>query len=1034
MAENIGKLLLAGFEGHDCLPDSQAEKLIKIHKVHSFMLGTKNFKNATQFCELISSLQRLAYNEGYKHPLVIAIDQELGCCNDLYESDAITQFPGAMALAASGDLQLITDIGEAVAIELKNLGINLYMGPVLDICSKMSNQLIGVRSFGDSVQDVTKYAMAFTKGLKKGGLLSCGKHFPGMGSSFIDNVLELPMLLETSSQLECFNVLPFKNLIDADMLDSVHVGGVAVPNVAPNEIHACLSPIIVQTLLRKNLKYEGVAISECLELESLCRNLGLGQGAVLAILFARCDMVIVCNDYIYQQEALDSLNKAYELSNYEVIFNQTFSRIDKLLEKLDPWDTVLNRSPILSDELWNKHQRLAFKAYENSITLVRDYYDILPIDKFFTKDKDTKPSDNTVLLLTPLLAQIHPDLHNKCNSIHPAAQEGLLPGEGIFQELGSKIAEFDTSENYTVSHTSYTANGLTNLQEQLIDKAKVVILVCAEASRNMFQIGIAKHINALCSSLNRQTSFQVKKPMIVISVASPYDFLYHNGIGTTYICTYDYTSLALAHLPAVLFGKLKPTGMIPGDANRTDSKQDFLFALTPGGVSGSPNVNKSLGMLLNSNSSSNQVLFPSNSSSPLSLVGGNGGRQQESVFFEPMQTRKRKKLGKPWLVEKFDLSRDMINLALLLKNSLHGDSYDPINPRFMNKIHKLLLETNNEQEHFVVRNPTLNVMYGIIFTWVDKNSSQGRILFMAVDRTKRRQSIGEILHHHAVKYLSIDRSCKKIILGSSFPMLGFIAESKFIPDLLTFWHFLDSDETSDTALLNISGPSSLILNFCRSVGWANPKSYRKTFRKELKHVLYLELKDWKLSDKLVKQLKVVGIKFEICNDPLELIDKIKTNQLKEPNKEEESKIVEIYQRVSIQNTGNEPVGNVTDTIIIKAVEPSSNALVGSIILFNNRSELSIYYPFLENIGIKSSDMTCGLTGLFVDSNYESLNAVVKLGLICTGVSFGKRFGMSSLVLVDCSDSQMGELLESGFKVYRDYCSIYGIKNSYEWII
>ncbi|GME81233.1 unnamed protein product [Ambrosiozyma monospora] len=399
VVENTGKLLLAGFEGYEITPDCQAVKLIKIHKVRSFILGSKNFVNVPQITKLIDDLQTRAKLEGYERPLLIAVDQELGCCNAMFDEIALTQFPGAMGLAATDDVELIYRVGEALAIELRSIGFNFLMGPDLDICSRMSNQLIGVRSFGSTVEDVTKYATAFARGLKKGGILTCAKHFPGIGSSFVDNLLELPMMLETYTQLECFNVLPFKNLIDEGLIDSVHAGGVAVPNISPNEIHACLSPVIVQKLLRKNCKFDGLVVSECLELESLCRNVGLGQGAVLAILYARCDMVMVCSDYIYQEEALSSLTKAYESGNYDPIFAQSVRRIDELHRKLQ-WSEKIQLTP----DLWNEHQKLSIQAYSKSITLVRDQEDVLPINKYFTQN-----DENNVVVLTPLITQIHPD-------------------------------------------------------------------------------------------------------------------------------------------------------------------------------------------------------------------------------------------------------------------------------------------------------------------------------------------------------------------------------------------------------------------------------------------------------------------------------------------------------------------------------------------------------------------------------------------------------------------------------------------------
>ncbi|QPG74649.1 hypothetical protein FOA43_001981 [Brettanomyces nanus] len=1027
--DKIGKMLIAGFEGYEVTPDSQAEQLIRLHRVHSFILGSKNFADAQQMKTLIQSLQDLARSERYDHPLLMAVDQELGCCNSMYDDEWLTQFPGAMGMAATNDLDLIFKIGEAVGQELKAIGFSLYMGPVLDIVPKMASQLIGIRSFGSSVEDVENYAGALARGLKKAGIATCAKHFPGMGTSFVDNLLELPMILENFQQLENFNILPFKHLMSEGLVDAVHASGVAVPNIAPNEIHACLSPKIINKLLRGECKFNGLVISECLELEALCRSIGLGQGAVMSILYARCDMAMVCNDYLYQKEALSSLKKAYDSGGYELIFAESLGRIDKVLSKLE-WTPSI----VMTPEILNIHRKLSARAYKASVTLIRDNQEALPLSRHFSKKHENK-----ILLLTPLLSEIHPNAHHCLSKDDDSSLQKLLPGETVFREFGERLGNYRKDLNYEVLHTSYTANGLTSMHESLIAHCQAVILVCAEAARNMYQIGVAKHVSLLCGGYRKLNGF-MKKPLIIIAATTPYDFLYHKGIGSTYLCTYDYTWNALSHVPAILFGDVKPTGKVPGNLNRVEYEADSNEEGGPKFQSGNSNRDNSntnsLGMILNDSPLTNlisdaedrkQVLFAMKEGDK-SEVSSIGRSSPSPVLEASHHLRKRRKLKKPWLVEDFKLERDFTSLVLLLKNSGGSDLQENINPEILETLRRFLQENNGERgHHFVVRNSTINILHGAIFTWLDRDGMNGRILFVLVDKAKRKQSIAEALHEHAIKYLTILKGCKTITLGSTFPLFNFFS-GLLCKEIAENWGSAYSPQTGKTKLSN----SSLqILNFCRSTGWFTSRYPVSRVLPARKCILLLNLDKWMLSEKLVKQLKVLGIRFEIAKDYEEIIELIKRKSFK--ISDDEAHFAELY-TAAADYIAQEGLKQLKNTIIFKMIDVNTKALIGSVILYNTNSMLADWYPYVKTISKgKVNPMSC-LTGVFVDSSYETLKPVMKLGLICTGVSFVKQFRMQTVMLDNCEKSEIGELIDSGFELYSEYLSLLGIKMSYEWIV
>lgn len=196
--------------------------------------------------------------------------------------------------------------------------------------------------------------------------------------------------------------------------------------------------------------------------------------------------------------------------------------------------------------------------------------------------------EEEVLILSPLVKPL-PASATSTNRVlktpvTPPGALGSVPnngssemsGESIFKELGRSIAR---QRNGRVLHTSYTANGLRPVHENLIHRASAVIVLTADANRNLYQHGFTKHVAMICKSLFAQGGEKREKPLVVVSVSSPYDFALDPSIGT-YVCTYDFTETALQALVDVLFGDLVPTGSLPGTINQSQkahqSKQHWL--------------------------------------------------------------------------------------------------------------------------------------------------------------------------------------------------------------------------------------------------------------------------------------------------------------------------------------------------------------------------------------------------------------------------------------------------------------------------
>lgn len=521
-------------------------------------------------------MQTIAHNAGHPVPLAIALDQENGGVNSLFDPDFVQQFPSQMGIAATGSTDLAYEVAKATAVELGAVGINWIMGPCLDVLTNIKNQPLGVRSTGDDADEVSRFGVMAMKGSTDAGLLTCGKHFPSYGNlEFLGSSLDVPVITDSLEQLSLSALAPFRDAI-ANHVDAIMVGGCAMSSAGVEAMHACLSNQVVDGLLRQEMGFKGVVMSECLEMEALSNNIGVGGGTVMAV-NAGCDLILVCRSFTSQKEAFNGLKAGLENGVItQARVQQSLNRMLLMKVKCVTWEKALAPGGIDKlTPLQPTHAALSERAYNTSITVVRDKERLLPLSNILDQDEE-------LLLLSPLVKPLPASAASRALNSSADSPEAStwqnnvsgMSGEWVFQEMGRSLAR---QRGGRVLHTSYNANGVRPVHENLINRASAVIVVTADAGRNLYQYGFAKHVSMICKM--SQLGEKREKPLVVVAVSSPYDFAMDSSLGT-YVCTFDFTETALQALVKLLSGELSPTGTLPGSLRQNhkvhQSKQYWL--------------------------------------------------------------------------------------------------------------------------------------------------------------------------------------------------------------------------------------------------------------------------------------------------------------------------------------------------------------------------------------------------------------------------------------------------------------------------
>jgi beta-N-acetylhexosaminidase len=297
LSTQVGKLLWCGFDGHT--PPPSFVDRARAGEIGAAIVFKRNLGDPAEILELNQALHGAG--------LLVAVDQEGGTVQRVREP--ATVWPPMRRLGETGDPDLAEAVGRALGAELAVLGFDIDFAPVLDVDTNPANPVIGARAFADTADDVIRMAGAFARGLTASGVLPCGKHFPGHGDTTVDSHLALPRIDHDLARLRAVELAPFRALIDLPLLMTAHVVFAALDAEQP----ATLSAAVVETLLRGELGYRGLVISDDLEMKAILDHYGVADAAERAVA-AGCDALLVCSREDLQVEAHDGLVRAAERS------------------------------------------------------------------------------------------------------------------------------------------------------------------------------------------------------------------------------------------------------------------------------------------------------------------------------------------------------------------------------------------------------------------------------------------------------------------------------------------------------------------------------------------------------------------------------------------------------------------------------------------------------------------------------------------------------------------------------------------------
>jgi len=517
LEEKIGQMVACRYSGFFVNIDSEyvkeIESLIVENKVGGLILFGGNVYETAYLTNTFQNKSKI--------PLLIASDFERGAANQI---EGATLFPPLMGIGAIGSEEAAYSMGRITALEGRAMGIHMTYAPVVDVNINPENPIINIRSFGEDPVQVSRLAKAFIRGCQENGLIATAKHFPGHGDTELDSHLELPTVKADRERLEEVELFPFKKAVEAGV-QAIMTTHIYFPSLDPTpNIPATLSPQIITELLRNEFGFKGLIVTDAMDMGGVTTLYEPEESAIKAVQ-AGVDMVLIPLEIEKVIEALIQAVSSGEIQESKI--NASVKRILEVKAMLGLHKNKFVEVDSLREVIAsNEHIQEAMRMFENSMTLVKNEGDILPL------------SENT-----PKLAVF---------SLSSDPGE-YFAGKIFISEIEEKYPEVMSSYADCYTGEGYIQEGLEKAKE--VDIIIFVLFSKRRAWKGSVDLE-PKHIQLV------QETAKGSPPVIVVSFGSPY-FIRHFPEVDAYLCAFQDSPQAQKTAVKAIFGEIEVRGKLP---------------------------------------------------------------------------------------------------------------------------------------------------------------------------------------------------------------------------------------------------------------------------------------------------------------------------------------------------------------------------------------------------------------------------------------------------------------------------------------
>ncbi|MFN3405145.1 MAG: glycoside hydrolase family 3 N-terminal domain-containing protein [Cytophagaceae bacterium] len=527
----------AKFLGQDAWVDSVMTSLTPEQRLGQLFMvaaySNKNEKHVQEIEELVSkyniggliffqggpvrqAILTNRYQSQSKVPLFIAMDAEWGLGMRL---DSTMSFPKQMTLGAIDDDKYIYKMGVQVARQCRRLGVHINFAPVVDINSNPNNPVIGMRSFGESKENVARKGIAYMKGMQDNKVMANAKHFPGHGDTGSDSHLTLPVINHSKERLSETELFPFRKLIK-DSLMSIMVAHIHVPAYDSEKNKATtLSKYVVTDLLKTELNFQGLVFTDALNMKGVSSFYKPGEVDVLALL-AGNDVLLYAENVPLAIKKIQKAIKDKDISQEEVD-----ARVRKIL-RAKYWAGLYNYKPVEVKNLYNDLNSSSAKAvqqelFEKSVTLVKNERNVVPV----------RVLDNTSFASVSI-------------------------GSGTGNEFQKMLDNYALVKHFSVSNKAAEDGEYEKVFADLKQYDMVFVGLHGVNSYNNKDYGITEQSKRFIKKLQESTN------VVLCVFGTPYSLKFFAD-APVLICGYEDNEVANKVVPQVIFGGIHTTAKLP---------------------------------------------------------------------------------------------------------------------------------------------------------------------------------------------------------------------------------------------------------------------------------------------------------------------------------------------------------------------------------------------------------------------------------------------------------------------------------------